>query len=201
MVKKVLTITLCLLLVTFFGACKKKEEKTIPKVPFQPLPQTPMQQPTPQMPMQPGGPQMPMQPIPQMPKTEAMPTGKTKVVVPDTVKGKWSSVKLIIEDKTTMNSQEYTVNLNSSFTIPDSDLKVYVGEFLPDFKMDNLTLTSVSNEPKNPAVGIRVMERGKQIFPTLGKQWGWLFARMPDVHPLKHPKYNINLKEGVEKKG
>jgi len=191
MKKKILVITLSLLLVISFGACKKKEEKPVPKVPFQPLPQTPMQ----------PGPQMPMQPSPQMPMPQAIPGGKTKVVIPESIKGKWSAVKLIVEDKATKKSQEYTVNLNSNFKIPDSNLKVYVGEFLPDFKMDKLTLTSVSNEPNNPAVGVRVTEGGKQIFPTPGKQWGWLFAKMPNVHPLRHPKYNINLKEGVAKKG
>jgi len=196
MTKKVLIVLFSLLLITSIGACKKKEpEKPLPQVPLQPVPQAPMGS-APQMPMQPA-PQMPMQPAPQGP----MSMGKTKVVVPENVKGQWSAIRIIVEDKTTKESREYTVNLNSDFKIPNSNLKIHVGEFLPDFRMDGFTLTSASNEPKNPAVGIRVWEGSKQIFPTPGKDWGWLFSKMPSVHPLNHPRYSIVLKEGIAKKG
>jgi len=196
MTKRVLAVLSCLVLLASICACKKKEEKPIPQTSMQPFPQAPMQ--TPQMPMQPQ--QIPMQPGPQAPMGK-MPSIKAKVVVPESVKGKWSAVKIVVDDKVAKSSQEYTVNLNSDFKIPNSNLKVYVGEFLPDFKMQAATLTSTSNTPNNPAVAVRVLEGGKQIFPTPGKQWGWLFAKMPNVHPLRHPKYNINLKEGIPKKG
>jgi hypothetical protein len=129
-----------------------------------------------------------------------MTMGQTKIVVPDSVKGKWSSVKLIVQNKATKESKEYIVNLNSDFKIPNSNVKIHVGEFFPEFKMNGLTLTSASNEPKNPAVAIRVLEGDKQIFPAQGKKWGWLFSKMPSIHPLNHPKYTIILKEGFPKK-
>lgn len=130
-----------------------------------------------------------------------MPRGETQVVVPENVKGKWSAVKIIVEDKVANKTQEYTVNLNSDFTIPNSNIRIAVGDFLPDFRMDGLTLTSRSNEPNNPAVGIRVLEGDKQIFPAPGKQWGWLFSKLPAIHPFEHPKYGLTLKEGIAKKG
>ena len=91
------------------------------------------------------------------------------------------------------------MKLNSDFSVPNSNLKISVGEFLPDFKMEGLTLTSVSNQPNNPVLSIRVFEDGKQIFPAPGRQWGWLFAKVPSIHPFEHPKYGIILKEGVKK--
>jgi hypothetical protein len=204
MTKRVLTVLSCLVLVASLCACKKKEEKPIPQAPMQPFPQAAPMQPQ-QAPMQPGpiqSPQMPMQQAPQSPMGNMnMPTIKTKVVVPESVKGKWSAVTIIVEDKDAKTSKEYTINLNSDFKIPNSDLKIHVGDFLPDFKMQAGTLTSSSNTPNNPAVGVRVLEGGKQIFPAPGREWGWLFAKMPNVHPLRHPKYNINLKEGIPKKG
>ncbi|MGQ9569744.1 MAG: hypothetical protein ACUVUQ_02670 [Thermodesulfovibrionales bacterium] len=196
MMKKVFLVLISFILIMMVYSCKKKEEKPVPQAPVQPFPQAPMQ--SPQIPMQPQ--QMPIQPSPQTPMPK-MPSIKTKVIVPESVKGKWSAVKLIVTDKLTNSSQEYIVNLNSDFKVSNSNLKVHVGEFLPDFKMQGGTLTSISNVPNNPAVEVRVYDGGKQIFPSPGKQWGWLFAKMPNVHPLRHPKYNINLKEGIAKKG
>jgi len=211
--KKIFLILLGLILAVSFTACKKKEES-------QPLPQT--QVPQGQMPQQeqtmPG--QMPQgQAMPgQMPQGKAMPQmppggqemgkpgmmparGKSQIVVPPSVKGQWSGAKIIVEDKTSKAKQEYTVKLNSDFKIPNSNLKVHVGEFLPEILFEGQTITSRSNEPNNPGLTIRVYENDKQVFPDLktGKQWAWLFAKVPSMHAFVHPKYGIILKEGVKK--
>ncbi len=111
-----------------------------------------------------------------------MPKGKSQIIIPDSVKGKWSAAKIIFEDKTAKKRQEYTVKLNSDFSVPNSSLKISVGEFIPDFRMEGLNLSSASNQPNNPALSIRVFEGGKQIFPPPGRQWGWLFAKAPSIH-------------------
>jgi hypothetical protein len=121
--------------------------------------------------------------------------GETKVIIPEDVQGKWNAVKILLEDKAAKKNREYTVNLNSDFKVPDTDLKISVGEFLPDFRMSTGTITSASNEPNNSAVRIKVFDGEKEIFR------GWLFAKFPTTHPFEHPKYGIILKEGVEKKG
>jgi hypothetical protein len=206
MMKKGLMLALCLLLVSSFGACKKKEEQPVPQVPGPMMPGQMPQQMPPQMPpgQMPGG-QMPSGPVmqpggtQQMPKPGMMPRGKTQVMVPDAVKGSWQGAKIMLEDKVSKNKQEYTVKLNSDFAVPGSTLKIHVGDFLPDFKMDGLTLTSASNQPNNPALSIRVYENGKQIFPAAGRQWGWLFSKVPSIHPFEHPKYGLTLKEGIKK--
>ena len=122
-----------------------------------------------------------------------MPKGETTVNVPDSVKGKWKGVVLVVEDKATKKATEYTVNLNSDLKLPNSDLKVSVGEFLPDFKMEGLSITSMSNEPNNPAVRIKVSEGGKEIFK------GWLYQKFPTIHPFENPKYSLALKNGIKK--
>ena len=161
------------------GACKKKEDKPV-------IPQTGMPGQ-----MQPG---MPGQMPHGQPGQQAlMPKGETVVSVPDSVKGKWKAVVLVVEDKTAKKMKEYTVNINSDLKIPGSDLKISVGEFLPDFKMEGLTLTSMSNEPNNPAVRIKVSENDKEIFK------GMLFLKFPTIHPFEHPKYSVLLKNGIKK--
>jgi len=121
-----------------------------------------------------------------IPKTEL------KVVVPETVKGKWKAVKLEITDKSTNSIKEITINLNSEYTIPDSNLKIKVGNFLPDFRMEGAIITSASNEPKNPAIQLTVLENDKEIFK------GWLYSRFPSIHPFQHEKYSLRLIEGIK---
>jgi hypothetical protein len=60
--------------------------------------------------------------------------------------------------------------------------------------MQGTTLTSQSNEPKNPAAQIRVSEGGKEIFK------GWLFALYPTTHAFQHPRYGFTLKGYVPAK-
>jgi len=204
---------LSLLLVFSFMACKKKEEQPplpqtqIPTMPPGQMP--PGQMPSGQMPpgqmppgqMPPG--QMPSGQMPsgQMPSGQMpmMPQGKTQVIVPASVKGHWTGAIIVVEEKNTKAKQEYTVKLNSDFKVPNTNLKIHVGDFLPDFRMNGLSLTSASNQPVNPALSIRVFENNKQIFPAPGRQWGWLFSKVPSIHPFEHQKYGITLKEGIKK--
>jgi hypothetical protein len=199
MKKRIVVLACSVSLVLAFGACKKKEE--------QPSPVTGM--PGQQQQLPPGHPQpgaMPGQPGMQpgmagQPGNVVMPKGEVTVEVPSSVKGKWKAVVLEVTNKKTNKSSDYTVNLNSDLKIPNSDLKVAVGEFLPDFRMEGLKLTSVSDQPNNPAVGIRVYEGGKQIFPAEGKKWGWLYERpeLHNIHPFQHAEYTIFLKQGIKK--
>lgn len=213
--KKSAILLFFLVLVFSFLGCSKKDvespkqdinmpEQTsqtggLPQGPIQTMPPGPIQS----MPPGGAGDQRIMPPGSQMPpvKQQGMPMqkGMTQVIVPDTVKGKWSAAKIIVEDKMTKNKQEYTVKLNSDFMIPNTNLKIHVGEFLPDFRMEGFNLTSASNQPNNPALSVRIYENGKQVFPAIGKQWGWLFAKVPSIHAFAHPRYKIILKEGIKK--
>jgi hypothetical protein len=68
-----------------------------------------------------------------------------------------------------------------------------VNEFLPDFIMDGLTITSKSEETNNPAVSVVVTEGGNEIFT------GWLYSKFPAIHPFQHDQYGITLKEPIKK--
>jgi len=85
------------------------------------------------------------------------------------------------------------VALNSEFKVPDSDLTLKVGSFLPHFTMAGDQITSATNNLENPAAQIEVFQGGKEIFH------GWLFAKFPAVHPFQHDKYGLLLLEGVKK--
>ena len=187
MKKQILAVVCSLTLLLTAGACKKKEEKP-------PMPQTGMPGQGQGMPpgAQPGMPGQ-QQGAPQGQMNIVVPKGEKTVVIPDSVKGKWKAVILVVSDKKANKQQEYTVNLNSDLKIPNSNLKVSVGEYLPDFRMDGLTLTSTTNDPNNPAVGVKIFENNKEVFK------GWLYAKFPTMHPFEHPNYSVVLKSGIKK--
>jgi hypothetical protein len=117
------------------------------------------------------------------------PTAKreTRIVVPQEVQGQWKAVKIAVLDKEQNREEVYTIDLGQDFPLPDSDISVQPQNFLPAFIMDGITLTSASNEPKNPAVQIVVRQKGQQIYK------GWLFSIFPGTHAFQHARYSFTL--------
>lgn len=155
--------------------CKKKEPPPTP-------PPAPQGMQAPGMPSQAGAPHGLMGGGPEK-----------KVIVPDSVKGAWKAVKVEVEYKQKKSKKAFAIALNSDFKIPDSDLTLKVGDFLPHFAMTADSITSASNNLENPAVRIEVLEGGKSIFK------GWLFSKYPAVHPFQHDKYGLTLVEAAKK--
>lgn len=182
--KKTLIIISAAVLLFSFGACQKKEEqtKTQNKAPSGPIIDT-------TIPAHGeggnGGPGM---------------TGQTEfsVVVPDEVKESWTSAVFIIEDKQKGTQEEVTVKIGDEFSIADSGLVVKTGPFLPDFKMSAETITSASNDPANPAIGVKIYENGVKVFPATEK-WGWLYVNFPTIHSFEHSRFSLVFKEGIKK--
>lgn len=189
--KKIIAIMAITVTLFSFFACKKKEEK-------QPVPQTPAQGPI----MAPHA-ETPAPGMQGMDPHGAPPQQRMefKVIVPDEVKEAWSAVKLVVNDKKTNKQQDVAAEIGKEVMIPDSNLIVKVGPFLPDFKMEANIITSFTNEPKNPAVGLIIYEDGKQIYPEPGKTWGWFWARkeLQMMHMFQHERFEIALQEGIKK--
>jgi hypothetical protein len=197
--KKTFSVLIVVVVISLLIAgCKKKEEQPQPAtkqqsgIPQGPIVETPMSQPS--------GPEGQMPPGHGMPGA-AIPKVEFQVVVPQEVKDHWATVKFIVADKVQNKQLEISAPIGGELKIPDSNMIVKVGPFLPDFRMDANTITSSSNEPNNPAVGVIVYEDGKQIFPEPGKKLGWFWARkeLQMMHLFQHQRFTLNLKEGVRK--
>jgi hypothetical protein len=175
---KPLTLLVAVLLMVAFAGpgCKKQE----PPPPPRPPQSAPGQAGMPGMPAAPHG------------ETGAPPAEK-KIIVPDAVKGAWKAVKVEVEFKEKKGRKAFTIPLNSEFKVPDSDLTLKVGNFLPHFTMGADQITSGSNNLENPAAQVEVFQGGKEIFH------GWLFAKYPAVHPFQNDKYGLTLTEGIKK--
>ena len=172
--KKLTLLVAVLMMVAFAGTGCKKQQPPPPKMPPQGAPGQPA------MPGAPHG------------DTGAPPVEK-KIVVPDDVKAGWKAVKIEVEFKEKKSKKVFPIPLNSEFKVPDTDLTLKVGNFLPHFAMAAEQITSNSNTPENPAVQLEVFQGGKEIFH------GWLFSKFPGVHPFTHDKYGVALLEGVKK--
>jgi hypothetical protein len=123
---------------------------------------------------------------------KATPSGQTvkketSVKVPDSVKGKWKAVKIGVTDKRNNKETVYSVVIGSEFSVPNSKITIKVESFLPHFTMEGTTLTSLTNDPKNPAAQIRIKENGSEVFK------GWLFSLYPTTHVFQHSIYGFTL--------
>ncbi|HMK44146.1 MAG TPA: DUF2155 domain-containing protein [Dissulfurispiraceae bacterium] len=194
--KKLSVLVSTIIFVMALVSCSdKKEEQVIPRAPVAPAAEQPEKiSPAAQAPQLPAG-------HPSVEKTQepdgaphgmGMPKVEKKVTVPDAVKKSWSRVKFVFTDKASGKQREVIADIGKEVAIEGTNLKIKVGEFLPEFQMSGEGITSKSNEPNQPAVRVEVMEQGKTIHK------GWLFAKMPDVHPFEHPKYGLVLKEGLK---
>ena len=141
----------------------------------------------------------PPAPPPQQGKMPVMPEGQMgggpekTVVIPEEIQGTWKAVKVEVEYKDKKSGKTFTIPLNTEFKVPDSDLVLKIGDFLPHFSMSADQITSGSNDQVNPACNIEILVGEKQSFK------GWLFAKFPDVHPFQHDKYGVKLLEGIKK--
>jgi hypothetical protein len=116
-----------------------------------------------------------------------------KIAVKEEITAAWDSVRLSIEDKQEGKTDDVVVKIGETYTIPGSEVAIKVGAFLPDFKMDETSISSASGELNNPAVKVTVSEGGSEIFDA------WLYSKFPSIHPFMHERYGITLKEPVSK--
>ena len=116
-----------------------------------------------------------------------------KIVVPDEVKKSWKGAKIEVEFKKKKSKKSFNVVLNSEFKVPDSDLTLKIGDFLPHFAMNGDSITSTSNKLENPALHVEITQGGKNIFK------GWLFGKFPAVHPFQDNTYGVIMLDPIKK--
>jgi hypothetical protein len=117
------------------------------------------------------------------------------VVVPESVSYRWTASMIRIARKDApVEGKVYELAADGSIEEDDGRLKVIVGQYLPDFFMDDRMVSSKGDEPNNPTVRLTVYA-GEEVIYT-----GWAFEKYPEMHAFVHPKYTISLVGGVEKK-
>ena len=114
------------------------------------------------------------------------------IVVPKEVKGQWKAVKIMVRNKIDESrSSMKTASLGSSFNLGGSGIKVTVGPFMPNFVMTKNNYSSNGNELINPAVRLRVEDKGKILFE------GWAFAKYPTMYAFEHDEFAFQLMDYI----
>ncbi len=196
--KKIVVLIAAAALMFAVAGCGKKDDspKTATPAPGANVGQGTPQMPPPGMGQGQGTPQMPPPGMGQGGAGMGQAGGPPKqVVVPDSVKKMWPSVKILVKKLNAKDDGKIIeVKAGQKVDVPGSTLKVEVGQYLPDFFMDGASITSKSDVQINPTVRMTIFDGDKQIYS------GWAFEKYPEAHAFTHPEYSITLAGGVKAK-
>ncbi|MCG6964081.1 MAG: DUF2155 domain-containing protein [Acidobacteria bacterium] len=109
----------------------------------------------------------------------------------DSVRAAWSGIRVKVEDAKSDSSQSYDIPIGATQALGDTGLTLQVKAFVPDFTMGSDGITTRSAQPNNPGAEVVITEKGKPDFD------GWLFSKMPDIHPFSHERYRVTLVAGI----
>lgn len=109
----------------------------------------------------------------------------------DSVRAAWTGIRVKVEDLKGGSSQSYDIPIGATQPLGDTGLTLQAKAFVPDFTMGSDGITTRSPEPNNPGAEVIISEQGKPDFN------GWLFSKMPDIHPFSHEKYRVTLVAGI----
>lgn len=115
-----------------------------------------------------------------------------ETVMPDDVKKAYTGVQIRVEKKAGGEPKMFDVPFNKPTPLGDTGLIIEIIAYMPNFFMDQTRISSIGTEPINPACKYTVKEDGKEDYS------GWLFAKMPEVHPFPHDVYKISLSAGIK---
>lgn len=112
-------------------------------------------------------------------------TQKT-VSLSDEVKAKWKEVKLELVDNASGAKETVTIKVGGDVKLKEG-VKLKVDALVPDYAIAENTIESRSNEARNPAVLLELVEGDK----TVAK--GWVFRDFPEFNSYNDGKFTVKL--------
>lgn len=108
------------------------------------------------------------------------------VSIPPEVAAKWKAVDLALTPSGG-ETQTLRVSVGREAAVKNSTSVVRVVAFAPAFQITDNGVTSSSNNAENPAVLVRVLERGQPVAE------GWVFQKLPEFNTLETGKLHVRL--------
>ena len=115
----------------------------------------------------------------------------TDIAIDPEIIDSWSGVRIRVTERETGEEQNFEIQIGAADLLGDTGLVLSVESFIPDFIMDEDGITNRSAETDNPAARVIISEDGVADYE------GWLFAKMSEIHPYPHARYEVLLVEGV----
>lgn len=116
-----------------------------------------------------------------------------EVFLKDEVKARWKEVTLELTEGATKASQAVKAKVGGSVKL-DERFKLRVEAFVPDYAIAENRIESRSNEPKNPAVLLELLDGDKVVAK------GWVFKDFPEFNSYTDDRFPVKLLgPGVEK--
>ncbi len=117
-----------------------------------------------------------------------------EVVLSEDVKAKWKEVKMEITDTSSKATEVLTVKVGDTVPLKKDGFKLKIEAFVPDYSIVEDHIESRSNEAKNPAALVELLEGDK----TVAK--GWVFKDFPEFNSYNNERIHLTLvSPGVEK--
>lgn len=102
------------------------------------------------------------------------------------VKAKWKEVKLELVDTATNSKETVTIKVGGDVKLKEG-VRLKVEALVPDYAIAENTIESRSNEARNPAVLLELVEGDK----TVAK--GWVFRDFPEFNSYNDGKFSVKL--------
>jgi cytochrome c biogenesis protein len=82
----------------------------------------------------------------------------------------------------------YTINPYHDFQVPNTQLKIKLAEYVPDFVInDSGGIDSRSNNPNNPAALIEIYDGNESKYKS------WVFQKFPEFHATADSEYSVKF--------
>lgn len=117
---------------------------------------------------------------------EPQPQGPRQVVLPDELKGKYTTASMSLRLPGMTEAVSIELPLNGEAQQTDYGT-LMARDYLPAFLITGNTITSEGIEEKNPAVWSEWQRDGKVIFS------GWLFRDYPSLNPVQLPDHQLGF--------
>lgn len=109
-----------------------------------------------------------------------------EIKISDDVKAKWKEVKIEVTDSS-QKKELLTLKVGNVVPLKKEPFKLKVEVFVPDYAISDNKILSRSNEPKNPAVLIDLMDGDKTVAR------GWIFKEFPEFNSYNDDRFQIAL--------
>jgi hypothetical protein len=105
------------------------------------------------------------------------------------VKKKWTMAKVDITDASTKQTMTVTLTVGKAVKLNDAGLKIKLEVIVPDYAIAESKIESRSNEAKNPAALIEIIEGDKVT------SRGWVFRDFPEFNSYTDTRFPVVLVE------